>query len=163
MMKLTLFGKKRDLLVLLVILGTMAVLLAVRDAPHPRVTVSGLALSMSTQAVESQLGDADFRTRAYGAYILEYWAQKDRPELRVWSQDDVVYKIEGGVPEIDGQDARGWSLTEVQRQLGEPSHGGSGRAVGGAGHSFLSYPQHRLLVQEDDSHLKFILFKSGRD
>lgn len=154
--------KSRDFVILLIVLSVVAGFYAWKQKQVPRVTVSGLSLFLTVDQVEEKLGKANFRTRAYGAYILEYWSQKDRPQLKVWSADNVVYKIEGGIPEIDGQNALNWDLDAIETKLGPASHGGRSGEVGGTGHSFLAYPDHRLLIQRDNAKTKFILFKSGR-
>ena len=86
----------------------------------------------------------------------------DQNVLKVWSQDDVVYKIEGGTPEIDGIDVGRYDVKQVVRLLGPPQNAGNGGEVGSSGHSFLSYPEYRLLVQRTTSNTRFVLFKSGR-
>lgn len=152
---------RRELLILFLALGAIALLLRFPERPKPRVTISGLSLDMSVSEVEETLGAPDFRSRAYGAYIMEYWERKERPQLLVWSQDEVVYKIEGGTPEVDGKKMDASELKQVVRLLGTPQNGGRGGEVSGSGHGFLSYPEHRLLVQRDEA-TKFILFKSGK-
>ena len=87
----------------------------------------------------------------------------DTPNVLVsYDEAEVAAKITGGIPQIDGHDVREWSLQEVEDKLGPPQHRSQGREIGGRARSNLAYPQHRLLVQQDDGEIQFILFSSRR-
>lgn len=144
----------------------MAILAALagldRTTPPPRVTICGLHLGMTAQQVEESMGEPNFTSTSHGAYIMEYWSDSDRPPLMVWTDSATVYKIEGGIPEVDGQNALQWDNRQVLSALGPPKYGGKGGEANTSGHTFLSYPAHRLLIQREHSQNKFILFRSGR-
>ena len=134
------------------------------EPPTPRVTINGLHLGLNTEQVVEKMGEPNFRSESHGARIMEYWSDRDRPQLIVWSDSsDRVYKLEGGIPEVDGENALRWSPSQLQVALGPALHGGHSRLVGREGHTFLSYPSHRLLVQQEGEKNRFILFRSGRE
>ncbi len=157
-----LLRNKPEIALCVVILALVALSARWRDPSESRITVSGLSLTTSLSQAEELLGPADFRKVATDFETWEYWEQKDRPELRIFHLNGEVFKVEGGIPEIDGRDVRHLDLDALQRLLGKPSHSGTGGAVGGPGHTYLAYPQHRLLLQRRGGQTKFILFKSGR-
>ena len=119
---------------------------------------------MTPEAVKGVLGEPDFRGHGKDWSTQEYWARKDRPQLVVYSNEKKVYRIEGGHPEIDGVDVETWDFQQIQQKLGSPDRLSQGGPVGsGQNRAFMSYSEHRLLVQREDNKIVFLLFKSGRE
>lgn len=154
------FSGRRELGIFLLILAIVAGLVASRYQPHPRVTVSGLALGDSAEQVQKVLGTPSFRSQVANSITWEYWPKKqDQRQLSVTFEQDKATRIEGGDPEVDGQSCLKWSSPELLSRLGSPSHGGAGGEKGGASHTFLAYPEYRLLVQQENGENHFILFQ----
>lgn len=123
-------------------------------------TVSGLALGDSPEQVQKVLGTPSFRSVINDSITWEYWSKnKDQRNLYLTFERDKATRIEGGNPEIDGQSCLKWSGPELISRLGSPSHGGVGGEKGGSGHTFLAYPQYRLLVQQENGENHFVLFQ----
>lgn len=156
-------GKSSEIWLLLTLLSLIAVFYTSSFKSAPRVTVSGLTLGITPKAVEKILGEPDFRGHGENWSSQEYWARKDRPQLIVLSTEDEVYRIEGGHPEIDGMDVGKWDFEQIRRTLGPPDRLSKGGPVGSSeARRFMSYSQHRLLIQRENNRTTFLLFKSGK-
>jgi hypothetical protein len=155
--------KYREPLLLFLIIGIIGALYS-WTPPKSQVSISGLHLGVTAKQVERSLGTPNFYSLSHGAYILEYYAFKQKPGLRVFfhGKDGAAYRIEGGIPMVDGENALDWSLDQVVQRLGAPQNSGQGRAVGESARGFLAYPELRLLVQQENGQTRFILFESGR-
>jgi len=156
------FLKNRELLVFLLVVSVIGLFYTFSAESKPRVTISGLYLGLKPAQVEDVLGKADFETTVSGAYRMVYYSEEERPRLQVTFNDAKggCYRIEGGTPEIDGKSYLRWKTTELP--LGLAQNGGTSGTVGENGQRlFLTYPQHNLLVQNEDGKMnRFILFCS---
>lgn len=136
--------------------------------PPVTVTVSGLSLAASRAEVLKLKGQPDFQSGPAAALThLEYWSDPVNlhPSLSLdFSPEGVLTRVEGGCPEIDGQNVRHWSLAQVERALGPAPYASRGTSFssGGptdGGDAFLKYPERRLLVAWNrETGINFILF-----
>ena len=150
---------------LFLVLGLIAVLMSSEHFFGAHVTISGLSLSDHRTRVHSILSAVDFRCFEMHRHT-ETWHRMDTPSTDVsFGPSETARKIQGGIPQINGQDVRHWTLQEVREALGPPQHASKGREVERRqeARNNLSYPQHRLLIQEEKGEIRFILFASGRD
>lgn len=139
--------------------------------PPAAVTVSGLSLGATRQEILRKLGQPSFQAGAPDLTHVEYWNNPSKacPILAIdFKPDGTTTRIEGGLPEIDGEDVRSWSLSEVERRLG-PADGATSSAAfssGGTqvdGDAYLRYPDRHLLVRwHPDTGVCFILFVGSR-
>ena len=156
-------GKSSEIWLLLTLLSLIAMFYTWSPKSDPQITVSGLTLGLTTETVKEILGEPDFRGHGKDWTTQEYWAHKDRPQLVAYSTDNEVYRIEGGHPEIDGVDVSDWDFGQIQQKLGTPDRLSQGGPVGSTQtRSFMSYSQHRLLIQRENDKTTFLLFKSGK-
>lgn len=115
---------------------------------------------MSSSEVKKRLGAPSFQSTQQGTLIWEYWARSEHPHLAVWFENDRIVRLDGGLPEIDGDNALNFAPTTLQRRLGPAQNSGSGGEVSGQSHRFFTYPNHRLLIQHSAGINRFILFKA---
>jgi len=155
------FRKKRDFFLLALVLVVVAAVYSQKPTPS-RATISGLDLRDDRESVASALNSSDHR-RFQPNEFEEHWSRMESPSIQVeYDESGSVHKITGGVPEIDGVDARAWTALQFEEALGPPPHGGSSRTIGEQSRSFLAYPEHRLLIYLEPEGNRFLLFESGR-
>jgi hypothetical protein len=147
---------------LILLLGAIATLVG-QGRPPAVVTVSGLTLAATREQVFAVLGQPSFQQDQSRPTHVEYWSQS--PSLSIdFHPDGSTLRLQGGRPEINGEDVRHWSLEKVERYLGPPSGASQGTSLsnGGSpieGDAFLKYPERRLLVVwNPESGTDFILF-----
>jgi hypothetical protein len=137
-----------------------------------RVTVSGLTLEVDRDQVLKLKGQPNFLSGpADRPDHLEYWSDPVNlhPSLSLdFTPDGQLKRMEGGCPEIDGENVRLWSLAQVEQALGSAEFASRSSALsnGGAvvgGDAYLKYPDRRLLVTWDpEKGINFILFRGSR-
>jgi hypothetical protein len=155
------FLGKREFFIFFLILSAIAIAFRFHS-DQVQVTISSLDLDDTKESVASHLRANDYRNFNPSEWE-ERWYRMDSTGLNVtYDQSGSVYKIEGGVPQINGVEATQWSLEQFESALGPASFVGSSSAVGEPGRGHLSYPQHRLLIYIEPTGNRFLLFESGR-
>lgn len=139
--------------------------------PPAAVTISRLSLTATRDGVLRTHGQPSFQSGNPQPDHVEYWnspAASGHTLSVDFHPDGTITRIEGGRPEIDGQDVSAWSLREIERRLG-PSDGGTSSTAFSSGGSqvdsdaYLRYPDRHLLVRSHpDSGVCFILFAGSR-
>ena len=154
-------AKLRDFFILAL---TIAVIAAIYGfyRPAPRVTISGLSLDDTRESVTSQLEHLDYRRFSTGQWGEHFYRMDSAGVDVVYDESGSVYRLEGGVPEIDGQDAGGWTPVQIERTLGKATMGGTSRAVGESAQGYFAYPEHRVLIYFEPTGNRFVLFESPK-
>ena len=155
-------SKRRDLFVFIFLLAAIAVYSSYDGSEqNSRISISGIQLHQDRDFVEKELGGEDYRS-FHSSPWKQHWHKQGEPDITVlYREDDKIQSIKGGRPEIDGLDATHWSFRQISDRLGPPSYGGTSRAIGDESHGYLSFLEHRLLVQRGQT-TTFVLFKSGK-
>ena len=155
-------AKLRDFFILAL---TVAVIAAIYGfcRPSPRVTISGLSLEDTRENVASHLEHLDYRHFSTGQWGERFYRMDSAGIDVVYDESGSVYRLEGGVPEIDGQDAGSWTPERVEQALGKANMGGTSRAVGESTQGYFAYPEHRVLIYFDPAGNRFVLFESAKD
>ncbi len=155
------FSRRSNLITIALFLCLIALLSQRNFPPNPDVNISGLRLGDSAAKVEESLGYASFREVRGGTTLWEYWGDSPGRSLTVWIEHDRVVRLDGGLPEVDGETALSCDLSTLRHKLGPPANQGLSGERGREGHNFLSYPKLRLLIQRKNGTNRFILFKTG--
>lgn len=154
-------SKRRNLFVFIFLLAAIAVYSSYGSRQNSRISISGIQLHQDRDFVEKELQGRDYRSFQSSQWE-QHWYKQEEADIDVFYDDNgKIHSIKGGRPEIDGADATHWTFQQIRDRLGPPSYGGTGRAIGDESHGYLSYSEHRLLVQRGET-TTFVLFKPGK-
>lgn len=153
-------ARRRECLLLVLIIFAVALLSRTTRLSRPEISVSGLTLQDTRSSVQARLRTQDYRMVPLNDQ-KELWYKQSLADLTVVYHGNQVHSLQGGVPEIDGQEATFLSIHDVETRLGPPEGSGSSGEVGQTGQRFLSYPDLDLLVQGSENSVAFVLFRSA--
>ncbi len=155
-------AKKRDFFILVLSVAVIAVIYTF-SRPTPKVTISGLSLHDTRESVTSHLEHLDYRHFSTGPWGERFYRMDSTGVDVVYDKSGSVYRLEGGTPEIDGQNAANWTPEQVEQALGKATMGGTSRAVGESAQGYFAYPEHRVLIYFEPTGNRFVLFESAKD
>ena len=155
-------AKKKEFFILALSIAVIAVFYPFFRTT-PRVTISGLNLDDTRESVTSHLEHLDYRHFSTGPWGERFYRMDSAGIDVVYDKSGSVYRLEGGTPEIDGQNATDWTPEQVEHALGKATMGGTTRAVGESAQGYFAYPEHRALIYFEPTGNRFVLFESAKD
>ncbi|MCA9778549.1 MAG: hypothetical protein KC800_17595 [Candidatus Eremiobacteraeota bacterium] len=155
-------AKKKEILILALVIAVVATFCAYRFQ-KPTISISGVSLKDTRASSCSHLEFDDYRHFSSDEWTEHFYRMDSANIDIVYDESGSIHRLEGGIPEVDGEDASHWTADQFAQSLGPAALGGSSRTVGETGRSHLAYPEHRLLIYFEPTGNRFVLFKSGKD
>ena len=153
-------AKKKEIFILALVIVVVATFCAYRFH-KPTITVSGVSLEDTRASSCSHLEFDDYRHFSSDKWTEHFYRMDSANIDIVYDESGSIHRLEGGVPEVNGEDASRWTAIQFEQTLGPAALGGSSRTVGETGRSHLAYPEHRLLIYFEPAGNRFVLFRSG--